>query len=96
MLSLIHTRKTVIMRNLIVSLIILLTVAGCVSTTDKQKISFQAARLDRAVALIESGTQVEKPSQQDLEDFIRAERSVWHALDFSINGTPLPKDLDKQ
>lgn len=72
------------------ALVLLLAVGvGCVSTTDKEKISFQAARLDRAVALMDSGVS----TRQNEQDFIRGERKVWHALDYSINGNPLPPDL---
>lgn len=66
----------------------LLTV-GCVSTVDKERIRFQAARLDRAVALIDSGT----VTKEEMEKFIRGERRIWHALNYSINGDPLPPDL---
>lgn len=71
------------------ALVLVLLIAGCVSTTDKEKIAFQAARLDRAVALMDSGVS----TRQNEQDFIRGERKVWHALDYSINGNPLPPDL---
>ena len=74
------------MRYLVLAMLL---TAGCVSTIDKQTISNQATRLDRAVALINSGS----VTQADEEAFIRGERKVWHALDFSINGNPLPPDL---
>jgi len=72
--------------------LVLLLAVGCVSTQDKQTIEFQAARLDRAVALINSGG----VTQADEEAFIRGERKVWHALNYSINGKPLPPDLQPQ
>lgn len=71
-------------------LILGIFLVGCcgISTEDKKVISYQAARFDRAVALINSGV-----SQKDLENFVRAERKVWHALNFSVNNIPLPPDL---
>lgn len=76
------------MKHLVIVLFLTFGV-GCVSTVDKQKIAFQAERLDRAVALIDSG----KATQKEMEDFIRGERRIWHALDYSINNNPLPPDL---
>lgn len=69
--------------------LVLVLAVGCVSSTDRQTIAFQAARLDRAVALINSGSVTEK----EKDDFIRAERKVWHSLNYSINGKPLPRDM---
>jgi len=69
--------------------VFLLLMGGCVATVDKATISYQAARFDRAVALINSGGVTQKQE----EDFIRGERKVWHALDYSVNGNPLPPDL---
>lgn len=70
-------------------LILSLIVVGCVSTQDKQKISYQAARLNRAVNLIDAG----QVTSQDMIDFIKGERREWNALNFSINDAPLPLDL---
>jgi hypothetical protein len=70
-------------------LVLALGLVGCVSSDVKEKIAFQTARLDRAVALIDSGA----VTQKEEEDFIRGERKVWHALNYSINGAPLPPDL---
>lgn len=70
-------------------LLVLLISTGCISSSDRAKIAYQAARLDRAVALINSGM----VSKEEEENFIRAEREVWHALNFSVNGTPLPPDI---
>ena len=62
---------------------------GCVSAADKARIAYQAARLDRAVALINSGATTREQEQ----NFIRGERREWHALDYSFNGTALPPDM---
>lgn len=64
---------------------------GCVtiSSEDRAKISFQAARLDRAIALIDS----DSVTQEEEIAFIRAERRVWHALNYSVNNVPLPPDM---
>ena len=72
-----------------IAIIIAISLIGCVSSADKARVAYQAARLDRAIALIDSG----KITQTEEEDFIRAERKVWHALDNSINGSPLPPDM---
>lgn len=78
------------MKRLIAACVLVgLTTVGCVSSAAKEKIAFQSARLDRAVALIDSGG----ITQKEEEDFIRAERRVWHALNYSINGAPLPPDV---
>jgi hypothetical protein len=69
-------------------------VSGChtISTLDSEKISFQAARFDRAVALIYSGG----ITQAQEEALILGERKMWWSLNNSVNGTPLPPDLAVQ
>jgi len=70
-------------------LVFLVLLVGCVSAESKVTISNQAARLDREVNFINS----KAVTQQQMEDFIRAERRVWWALNFSINDAPLPADM---
>ena len=69
-------------------LMLSLMLTGCVATVDKDTIMYQAARMDRAVNLIDSGVTTRAEEQA----FIKAERLIWHSLDYSINGTPLPAD----
>ncbi len=70
-------------------LLCLFLLVGCVSTTDKETIAKQAARLNRAVVLIQEN----KMTQGEEEAFIKGERKIWCALNYSINDVPLPADL---
>jgi hypothetical protein len=78
------------MKSFLLVLLIALSGCCCLSSDSKRLIAYQAARLDRAVALINSGG----VTDQQAKDFIRAERKIWHALNFVENDIPLPLDLE--
>ena len=62
---------------------------GCVSTETKETISKQAARADNMVSKIEAN----QTTRDQEQAYIKAQRIVWHAMDYDVNDTDLPPDV---
>lgn len=70
-------------------LLMLLLLSGCISNTNKIEITYEATRLDKMVECIKSGSTTRVQEQE----FIIGERKLWHSLNYSVNGIPLPADI---
>ena len=63
--------------------------AGCVATEVKETVTRNTLRLDKQVLLMDNN----KTTWEQDKNFIRAIRASFHAMNFYLNGAPLPLDL---
>lgn len=77
------------MKKLAGSLMIAISLTGCVSDTVSQVVERNVVRSDRFVQLMEE----DRTTRQQEQDFIKANRAGWHTMDYHLNDAKLPADL---
>lgn len=75
------------MKNLL--LVLVLSMAGCVSEVVESNVRNNSARSDAFLQRMDEG----QTTREQEQDFIKANRVAWHALNYHLNDVDLPEDL---
>jgi len=81
------------MEKLIIGLMLLFSISagGCVSSTVTGSTERNAARMDNFVKKMDEG----KTTRKQEQSMLRANRIMWHALNYYLNDVLLPPDIPK-